>query len=110
MDILLMQRHILQSQDLDSPYKIIAADVNGSGEVTTLDIVLTRALILANITSFQNGKLWEFVPDTHFFGDPLNPFPFPKSRSYENKTESQINQNFIGIKLGDVNGSWDPSP
>jgi hypothetical protein len=107
LDILLMQRHILQIVSLGSPYKIIAGDVNGSGNISTLDIILTRALILGNATIFPSGKLWEFVPDNYVFPDPQNPGTFPRLRTYEKIGESYFGQDFIGIKLGDVNNSWD---
>jgi hypothetical protein len=107
LDIVLMQRHILNVQLLSTPYKIIAADVNSSQTVTTLDIVLTKSLILQNITSFPGGKLWNFVNSDFTFTVPTNPFPFESSRSYSS-VSAAVNQNFIGCKLGDVNNSWDP--
>ena len=107
LDYLLVQRHILGTTLLNTPYKIIAADVNSSGTVTSLDLLYIRALILGNITSFPGGKLWAFVPASYTFSNPLNPFPFPTSLSYSSVTQ-QNNQNFIGIKLGDVNDSWNP--
>jgi hypothetical protein len=108
LDIVLMQRHILNTQLLPTPYKIIAADVNSSGSVTSLDIVLTKSLILQNTTSFPGGKLWNFVNSDFAFSVPTNPFPYEASRSYSSAT-AQSNQNFIGCKLGDVNNSWDPA-
>ena len=44
LDILLIQRHLLGVRPFDSPYKRIAADVNGSKTITTLDLLLMRAL------------------------------------------------------------------
>jgi len=108
LDILLIQRHILNSVLLSSPYKIIAADVNLSGSVTTLDILLIRAMILGNISTFPNGRMWNFVPSDFVFANPANPFPFNNYKYYPSVI-AQSNQNFIGMKLGDVNNSWDPS-
>ena len=105
LDYLLIQRYILGTGTLNSPYQIIAADVNSSGSVTTLDLVYIKSLILGNIITFPGNKLWAFVPSNYVFNNPQNPFPFPSYLSYTNLT-SQTNQNFIGMKLGDVNGSW----
>jgi len=105
LDIILMQRHILGVQALSSPYKIIAADVNRSGSVSTLDILYTRALILQTANSFPAGDLWTFVNSDYVFPDAQNPFPYEQTRSYSSATEL-ADQNFIGIKLGDVNNSW----
>ena len=49
----------------------------------------------------------QFVSSDYIFPDNNHPFPFPTTRTYTNITTNQPNQNFIGIKLGDVNGSWD---
>jgi len=108
LDILLIQRHILNTVLLSSPYKIIAADVNLSGSVTTLDILLIRQLILGTTTSFPHGMLWNFVPSDYIFANPTNPFPFNNYKYYAS-TSALTNQNFIGMKLGDVNNSWNPS-
>ena len=107
LDYLLIQRHILGTALLNTPYKIIAADVNSSGAVTSLDLLYIRSLILGNITYFPGHKLWAFVPANYAFVNPQNPFPFPSSLNYTNVSQ-QVNQNFIGVKLGDVNDSWNP--
>ena len=107
IDMVMMQRHVVGNQPLSSPYKIIAADVNGSQNVTTIDIVLVKSLILQNITSFPGSKLWNFVNSDFIFSVPSNPFPFENSHSYSS-ANVLVNQNFIGCKLGDVNNSWNP--
>src|SRR6185436_1668412 len=107
VDVLQIRRHILGMLSLPSPYKIIAADVDGSGTVTTTDILHTRSMILQMTTTFPNGRLWSFVPADYVFADMQNPFPFPTTRTYTNLQQSVTRQDFIGIKLGDVNESWD---
>jgi len=108
-DVLLIRAHILNSQMLSTPYKIIAADVNGSGSISTADVLLIRQLILGNRTTFPNGSLWTFVPHNYVFADPLSPFPFPTYRYYNNIASDISGENYIGIRLGDVNGSWNPT-
>jgi len=108
LDILLIQRQILAIQNLGSPYKIIAADVNGSNSVTTFDIVLIRMMILNIRQDFPNGRLWAFVRSDFRFLNPLRPFPYDNFRSYTNLSSAQTDQDFIGIKLGDVNNTWNP--
>ncbi|MDZ4846740.1 MAG: Ig-like domain-containing protein, partial [Chitinophagales bacterium] len=111
LDITLVRRHLLGSVLLASPYKIIAADVNSSNSVTTLDIALIRRLVLGIDTTFTGNKLWAFVPHDYVFPNPTNPFSplFPKVRNYTNLSASQASQNFIGMKLGDVNNNWNPA-
>ena len=114
IDIALTQAHILGKNILNSPYKLIAADVNGDGKVTALDIVYMKRLILGLDTTFtktstKENRLWVFVDSSYKFADSTNPFPFKDSISYSNLNANQVNQTFIGIKLGDVNWDWNPA-
>ncbi len=107
LDILMIQRHLLASQLLNSPYKIIAADVDVNGSVSTLDIVRIRSFILGRTNYFPNGRLWRFVPDDFVFANPQIPFPHDTSRYYASISQTD-GEDFIAIKLGDVNDSWNP--
>jgi hypothetical protein len=106
-DALRVQRHILGTLKLNSPYKTIAADVNQSGDINGLDVVLINAFIVGKTQSFPGGKLWRFVPSDYIFANPQKPFPFPESRTYNPFTGDE-NANFIGMKLGDVDNSYNP--
>lgn len=105
VDISLIRRHILQIGALDSPYKVLAADVNSSRSASTMDITFMRQLILG-ITNRMPAGLWRFVPASYVFADPLNPWDAPKALSYTGVSADQLNQNFLALKLGDVNNSW----
>jgi hypothetical protein len=105
LDIALIRRQILDLAPLDSPYKLLAADVNASGTVTTLDIALIRRLILALTNTFPAG-LWRFVPADYVFADPSNPWNAPTNRWYTNLVANMTGQDYVAIKLGDVNNSW----
>lgn len=108
-DGVLIAKHILNVQLLDSPYKIIAADVNGSGTVTTFDLVEMRKLIL-NITTEFPVPSWRLIPESFVFPDPTNPWAAPIDTAIYIPTVNQnyTGQNFIAIKIGDVNNSADP--
>ena len=111
LDIAFTQSHILGKTLLSSPYKLIAADVNGDGKVSTLDIVYMKRLILGIDTTFTNSvtkqnRLWAFVDSSYVFAAPTNPFPFKDSISFTGLSATQTNQTFIGCKLGDVNWDW----
>lgn len=110
-DLVLISKHILGTQLLDSPYKIIAADANRSGSLTALDLALLRSLILHSINELPNNKSWRFL-DTHYeFDNPLHPLTenFPESMSCLNLSQSELGMDFIGIKVGDVNGTASPN-
>ncbi|MFK7775147.1 MAG: T9SS type A sorting domain-containing protein [Saprospiraceae bacterium] len=109
-DLVLISKHILGLELLDSPYQLIAADANHSESVTTLDIVKLRALILHIDTTLENNTSWRFVKSDFVFDNPANPFQatFPETAEFENLTAS-AQADFVGIKIGDVNGSASPN-
>jgi hypothetical protein len=108
LDIVLIQNHILQRTLLNSPYKIIAADVNRSGTLTAFDLLYIKRLILGIDTTFPGNTLWAFADSNYTFPNPANPFPYKDSFSYTsaNLQSNRTNQTFIGMKLGDVNYDW----
>ena len=109
-DITIIRKHALGTW-LDSPYKVIAGDASNNSSVTTADIPYVRAVVLNNTKKFppNNSRLWEFVSSAQVFsGPPYNPFPFTKTRTYSNISSDHTAEDFIGVKIGDVNNSWTP--
>ena len=111
LDLVYLRKHILQIDLLDSPYQLIAGDANNSGSISTLDMVLVRKLILNINTNFPNNTSWRFVDADYEFPNPSNPFsqPFPEFHNVNDLDADNMNINFIGIKIGDVNGSANPN-
>ncbi len=110
-DLVLISQHILGVQTLDSPYKIIAADANKSNTVTTLDLVKLQRLILNIDADLAPNTSWRFVDTDHTFADATNPFAssFPELISLSNLATDEMAADFIGVKIGDVNGSAIPN-
>ncbi len=102
LDLVLIQKHLLGLQQLDSPYKLIAADANNSQSVSALDLVEIRKLILGLYTEFPNNKSWRFVDGNYVFPDPSHPWPFDEVVDVDALT---MGHNFVGVKVGDVNGN-----
>jgi len=109
-DIVLISKHILGLQPLDSPYKRIAADVNHSESITTLDIIHMRKLILNIYEEFPSNTSWRFIDQRYHFPAPENPWQefFPELININDLIGENLNAAFIGIKIGDVNGSAVP--
>jgi hypothetical protein len=109
LDIALIRRHILNPGTpalmLDSPYKVLAADVNGTRSVSTLDIALVRKVVLQFTNTFPAG-LWRFVPADYVFADPVNPWDAPTNRTHTNLWADTERQNWVAVRYGDVNNSW----
>lgn len=111
-DIFLINNHILAKERLDSPYKIIAADLNLSGTVTTFDVVMLRKLLLGTSDELPNGNTsWRFVDASYQFPDPTNPFleAFP-NKAVLNLEDDMEDVDFIAVKVGDVNNSMITTP
>ncbi len=106
-DLVLISKHVLGVSLLDSPYKIIAADANKSGTVSTFDMVEIRKLILFINDSYPNNTSWRFVDKSFVFPNPANPWQtqFPEFYNVNDLMDDQMSADFVGIKIGDVNGS-----
>jgi hypothetical protein len=92
-DLLLINRHILGIKPIMSKYGMIAADVNNSGSITTLDMVQIKKMILQIEKKFPNNTNWHFFDKNQ---QEIISF-YPK----EPWTIDEI----IGIKTGDVSSA-----
>ena len=105
-DMVLIVRHILGVQLLPSPYKMIAADANRSGSISIIDLIELRKLIIGMDSTFSDNTSWRFIDSSFVFPNPMNPWEtaFPEI-CIINTIDEDITKNYIGIKIGDVNGS-----
>lgn len=110
-DIVILRKHILHIQHLDSPYKLIAADANNSGTVTTSDMVEIQKLILFINDDFPTNTSWRFVDKNYVFPDPENPWSeaFPEVYNINNLDEDMMDIHFTGVKVGDLNNTAIPN-
>jgi hypothetical protein len=110
-DLVLISRHLLGLEPLDNPYKIIAADANKSGTVTAFDIITLRKLILGLTPELPNNTSWRFIDRAHVFPNPNNPFQtlFPESILDTIDGIDLLDDDFVALKVGDVNASAAPN-
>ncbi|MBK8565676.1 MAG: T9SS type A sorting domain-containing protein [Saprospiraceae bacterium] len=106
-DVVLVWKHIEGTLLLDSPYKIIAADVDKSSTLTAADTAAMRSVILGFFTNFPNNTSWRFVDANFAFPNPGNPFEsaFPESITVNSISNDITGVDFTAIKVGDVNGT-----
>ena len=90
-DILLLNKHILETQIITNPYSLIAGDINNNGKITTADVVELRKVILGIQTTFKNNKSWRFF-DKRF-----------KEKIWIDNIEKDTIINFTAVKIGDIN-------
>lgn len=106
-DLIIIQQHLLGITPLGSPYKRIAADVNKSNTITTLDMIEIQKLILGEIDEFSNNTSWRFVDKNFIFPVPNNPWftVFPESITVNDLATDMMFNDFVAIKIGDVNNT-----
>lgn len=117
-DALAVQKHVALITLITDPYKLIAADVDLSNSITNLDASIIRQAVLnnANAIAFFIAKPWRFVPTPDpgpgfpGYTPAPNPFllPIPENRTLSGVAGPVANQNFFGIKTGDVNATANP--
>jgi hypothetical protein len=101
-DLLLIQKHILNTKKIENPYELIAADVNKSGSISILDMLQLRKIILGVDKEFKGNKSWRFVDANFTFKKEASPYQFPEIVNI-NDLNGSAEAHFYGIKIGDVN-------
>ena len=105
-DLVVMAQHVLGIQDLSSPYKLIAADINMDETIDVLDMLELRQLILYAIDDFSVNTSWRFVNANYIFPDAKNPWleTIPELHNLE-APRTDVEHNFIAVKIGDLDCS-----
>ncbi len=102
LDLVKIQRHILGLESLDSPYKLIAADVNGDDDVKASDLTELRKLILGVITDLPTNESWRFVDGEQELSMDMNLADVDYTQEIENLEGNTMSKDFVGVKIGDV--------
>jgi len=106
LDLIMIQKHILGAQLFQTPYKLIAADIDKNGEINGVDLVELRKLILGVDKSFTKNESWRFVDAGYRFIDKNQALKETFNEFYLIKNLQQPMQiDFVGVKIGDVNES-----
>ena len=110
LDVILLQRHLLEVDTLENPYQWLAADVNLSESLTPVDLIEIRRVFLFIDTIFNATESWRFIPQTHNFIDSLDPWvnPVPWNGNCRDIDPATGIIDFVAIKMGDVSGNANP--
>ncbi len=94
---------------MPSPYQWVAADVNNDGKVTLADYVIIQRLALGTDQHLFNSPDWKFIPESYVFGNPpisqAVPTPYPTTISHNPALQDFLTDNFVAVRMGDVNGN-----
>ncbi len=117
LDIVMMRKHILSMERLDSLASRVAADVNQDHSIDVLDIVAMQKVILgmrndyASESSPQPRTNWRLL-DARISELPdqasLKEVQVYEGRSFTGMNADFLDIDWLAVKLGDVNGDWQP--
>ncbi|HMR87873.1 MAG TPA: T9SS type A sorting domain-containing protein [Saprospiraceae bacterium] len=100
LDIILLYEAVLGFIELN-PYQKISADVNRDGAVTVNDLIEFRKF-LDGVSTWPDDLVWSFVDKNYDFPNGgLSGIPY-----YINTKDLIYGNEFVGIKMGDINGSY----
>ena len=103
-DVYALAAHIDGFELIASPYSLLAGDVNRDNKLDYTDVKLIERMAQGEILAFPGVEAWRFVPRWFDFKSE-NPFMFPIPDYITQPCTLNYRQDFIAIKLGDVNGS-----
>lgn len=107
-DIVIISRHILGIELMESPYQLLAADADVNGDIGVTDIIAIRRLILDLDSELSDDlPMWNFIPASYEFTDPTAPWDeaYPDFLALPNPVMNLANQDFVAYKRGDVNAT-----
>ena len=100
-DVTRIQRHVANIEVFTDPYRIVAADVNKTNTVTSQDASIINQALLGSPSALNQIKTsWRFIPVSHTLNLP--PWGFPETITLTGLGSSLPDQDFYGIKTGDV--------
>ncbi|NND05744.1 MAG: T9SS type A sorting domain-containing protein [Saprospiraceae bacterium] len=106
-DLIRLQKHILDIKRINSPYGLIAADVNGDKKLNPIDMIQMRRVILGKEDRFPSNTSWRFVDADYRFKHHSDALAedFPEQYELHANTSDHMYKDFIGLKVGDLNGN-----
>ena len=105
-DLIRVARHLMGVDTLTSPYQLIAADVDQSGTIDSDDIMMLHFILLGVQPGLADSLGWRFIPEAFVFpADSMMTQGYPQEIWIDTLHADVMDAHFVGVKLGDVNGS-----
>lgn len=104
LDAFFIKHHISGRLPFDKKYSFIAGDTDGSGQVDLFDSFIAKNIFLGNLPNSQlQFPSWRFIKKTDWLELPSSN---PLTESFEEQISNAIgdSNDFVGIKIGDING------
>ena len=94
LDLLKIQKHILGEEIFEHWWQYIAADINNDGTITAIDLIELRKLILGIVDVLPHNDSYQFFE-----------LGLEQAQVVMIDSKSENVVNFVGIKIGDVDGT-----
>ena len=108
MDASRIARYAALLYELDC-LEMITADVSMNGNISGLDASRVARYVALLITELNpEGIDWVFTPEPISECPDWPPIVYENTREYTPLNSDLTNEDFIGIRLGDVSGNWSP--
>jgi len=101
LDLLIIQRHILGISTFNDPLLYHAADINNDSNISAIDLIDLRKLILGIIDEFPENLSYRFFDESKVRNDS-NPWLLPEEIMVINLETDEYALDFNPIKVGDV--------
>ena len=110
-DLIKLGQHLLGTDEVDSPYRYLAADVNNSRSITSVDMIGMRRAILLIDTLFARTESWKFVDAGFDFTNESNYLRADYNEYFvvNDLQEPLDSLDFVAIKVGDLNDNGVPT-
>jgi|GEM_PF-1116462 len=108
LDLIILQQHILGSRKLATPYELIAADINNDKAVNGVDVIELRKLILGIYSELPENTSWKFMDGSEVL-TMVEPWIYREQIEMNSLTTDRAEENFIGVKIGDLDGDVIPN-
>lgn len=102
LDLIYIQKHLLGTIPFSGLEKYVAADADNNGKVNVLDVLELKKLLLGINSEFKHNTSWRFgIMPQNMSGSDIISFKEVGNIKVKNDT---IQSDFMGIKVGDLNG------
>ena len=109
LDIIAVVDYLSGEKVFTDPADRLAADVNQDQQINSLDVDEIRALVMAEQDEFAQVNSWKFILQNYTFSSDTPEQENAPQRLTLAVSDREMYENFLAIKMGDVNHDHDPT-
>ena len=106
MDLLMIQRHILELERFENPLQYLAADIDNNGKLSANDLLQLRKLILGIYSTLPSNTSYKFLNKKEVNIANVDPWEISQNINIPSLNTHTFDANFIPVKIGDVGNIW----